>query len=221
MPTTDHVVAVLGAAGSVGSAVESGLRRAGHVTTGIDDRGLATGPQIEAAIRAAVPDGATAVVDTGFFDTSPVVAGLAGTAPETWRQQAEQPLRRALHVLQAAHRCLRPEGGTIVVLLPSVVMSGAAEVVGWVCAAEGYRSLAKAAARAWGNEGTTLKVMLVPAGIVTAAAIDRPGLQPPALGRAPDLSADIAPALSALLDPRLGGVTGLTLAVDGGVWMTS
>ena len=31
----------------------------------------------------------------------------------------------------------------------------------------------------------------------------------------------LAPILSALLDERLNAVTGLTLAADGGVWMTS
>jgi hypothetical protein len=151
---------------------------------------------------------------------------LALTDGETWLQQAEQPLRRALHVLQGAHLRLRDDGGRIVVLLPSLVMSGAAEVVAWASAAEGYRSLAKAAARAWGagdggGRRITIKSVLVPASLAADSAVDRPGLQPPALGRVPDLQADIAPVVAALLDERLDAVTGLTLAVDGGVWMTS
>ncbi|HEX3901119.1 MAG TPA: SDR family oxidoreductase, partial [Mycobacteriales bacterium] len=143
------------------------------------------------------------------------------TDADTWERQAEQPLRRALHVLQAAHLCLRGSGGRIVVLLPSFVMSGAADVVAWASAAEGYRSLTKAAARAWGDEGIAIKSVLIPASLTADSALDRPGLQPPALGRVPDLESDVAPAIAALLDERLDVVTGLTLAVDGGVWMTS
>ena len=139
------------------------------------------------------------------------VGDLVSLSSVDWMQSAEDPLRRALHVLQAAHRALRDGGGRILVLLPSLVMTGAASVAAHSAAAEGYRSLAKAAARAWGNEGIAVQCVLVPTGI------DRPGLQPPALNGTPEL----APILSALLDERLNAVTGLTLAADGGVWMTS
>jgi 3-oxoacyl-[acyl-carrier protein] reductase len=90
-------------------------------------------------------------------------------------------------------------------------MTGAAGVAAWAAAAEGYRSLTKAAARAWGADGVAVQCVLVPMGI------DRPGLQPPALSTAPVL----APILAALLDERLDALTGLTLSADGGVWMTS
>ena len=53
--------------------------------------------------------------------------------------------------------------------------------------------------------------------VLVPTGIDRPGLQPPALNGTPELT----PLLSALLDERLNAVTGLTLAADGGVWMTS
>jgi 3-oxoacyl-[acyl-carrier protein] reductase len=221
MPHTDRTLAVLGTEGTVGGAVASGLRLAGHQVVDVDDRGLDTGAAIAAAIHAAAPAGVTAVVDSGFLLAAPAIGELALTDAETWQRQAEQPLRRALHVLQAAHVCLADDGGRIVVLLPSLVMSGAAGVVAWAAAAEGYRSLAKAAARAWGSEGITIKSVLIPASLTADAAVDRPGLQPPALGRAPDLMSDIAPVVAALLDERLDAVTGLTLAVDGGVWMTS
>jgi hypothetical protein len=221
MQNVDRSTAVLGTEGAVGLAVASGLRDAGRAVVEIDDRGLDSGAAIAAAIHDAAPAGVLAVVDAGFLVEPPVIGELASTDAETWQRQAEQPLRRALHVLQGAHLCLRDDGGRIVVLLPSLVMSGGADVVAWASAAEGYRSLVKAAARAWGGDGIAIKSVLVPASVVADAAVDRPGLQPPALGRAPDLEADIAPAVAALLDERLDGVTGLTIAVDGGVWMTS
>lgn len=219
MPNTAQAVAVLGGEGAIGDAIASGLRIAGHEVVRVDE--CATGAAFAAAIRQAAPEGATAVVDAGFFLESPVLGELALTDTETWWRQAEQPLRRALHVLQGAHRCLQHGGGRIVVLLPSLVMSGAAEVVAWSAAAEGYRSLVKAAARAWGGEGIAIKSVLIPASLIAEPAVDRPGLQPPALGHQPDLGSDVAPVIAALLDERLDAVTGLTLAVDGGVWMTS
>jgi NAD(P)-dependent dehydrogenase (short-subunit alcohol dehydrogenase family) len=219
MPNTDRAVAVLGAKSAVGEAIASGLRLAGHQVVSIDD--YETGAKIAAAIQVAAPAGVAAVIDAGFFVESPAIGELALTDVETWQRQAEQPLRRALHVLQGAHLCLAGDGGRIVVLLPSLVMSGAAGVVAWASAAEGYRSLVKAAARAWGGEGITIKSVLIPASLTADSAVDRPGLQPPALGRIPDLQSDIGPAVAALLDERLDAVTGLTLAIDGGVWMTS
>jgi NAD(P)-dependent dehydrogenase (short-subunit alcohol dehydrogenase family) len=219
MSNTDRVVALLGTESTVGHAIASGLRHAGYEVIGIDD--YETAAAIATAIRAAAPTGLAAVVDAGFFLEPPNLGELALTDAETWQRQAEQPLRRALHVLQGAHQCLRESGGRIVVLLPSLVMSGAAEVVAWASAAEGYRSLVKAAARAWGGEGITIKSVLIPASLTAGSAVDRPGLQPPALGRVPDLQSDIGPAVAALLDERLDVVTGLTLAIDGGVWMTS
>jgi 3-oxoacyl-[acyl-carrier protein] reductase len=219
MPNTDRAVAVLGAESAVGGAIASCLRLAGYEVVSVDD--CETGTAIAAAIQAAAPGGVAAVIDAGFFLESPVLGELAFTDAATWQRQAEQPLRRALHVLQGAHLCLRDNGGRIVLLLPSLVMPGAADMVAWAAAAEGYRSLTKAAARAWGNEGITLKSVLIPASLTAQSAVDRPGLQPPALGRSADLTSDIASAIAALLDDRLDAVTGLTLAVDGGVWMTA
>jgi 3-oxoacyl-[acyl-carrier protein] reductase len=221
MPNNDRAVALLGAEGAVGEAIASGLRLAGHRVVEVDDHGLETGTAIAAAIHDAAPGGVTTVVDAGFFLEPPAIGELALADAETWQRQAEQPMRRALHVLQGAHLCLAGDGGRIVVLLPSLVMSGAADVVAWASAAEGYRSLVKAAARAWGDDRVTIKSVLIPASLTVEAAVDRPGLQPPALGHAPDLQSDIAPVVAALLDERLDAATGLTLAVDGGIWMTS
>jgi 3-oxoacyl-[acyl-carrier protein] reductase len=153
----------------------------------------------------------TAVIDAGALREPAVTADLVTLSADDWVATAEAPLRRALHVLQLVHRSLRGTGGRVVVLLPSLVMSGAAGVTGWAAAAEGYRALTKAAARAWGTDGISLQCVLVP------TRVDRPGLQAPALTHTPEL----APILAALLDERLDALTGLTLAADGGVWMTS
>jgi 3-oxoacyl-[acyl-carrier protein] reductase len=189
---------VLGAETAVGAAVVAGLRDHGFKVHPLDDADP-------------VPAGATVVIDAGPLREPGAPADLVTLSADDWVATAEAPLRRALHVLQRAHQALRPTGGRVVVLLPSLVMTGAAGVTGWAAAAEGYRALTKAAARAWGAEGISLQCVLVPTGI------DRPGLQAPALQRAPEL----APIIAALLDERLDALTGLTLAADGGVWMTS
>jgi 3-oxoacyl-[acyl-carrier protein] reductase len=189
---------VLGAETAIGATVRAGLAQSGFMVRPVSD-------------DEPLPPGTSAVVDAGPLREPPTVGDLVSLSSVDWMQSAEDPLRRALHVLQAAHRALRDGGGRILVLLPSLVMTGAASVAAHSAAAEGYRSLAKAAARAWGNEGIAVQCVLVPTGI------DRPGLQPPALNGTPEL----APILSALLDERLNAVTGLTLAADGGVWMTS
>jgi 3-oxoacyl-[acyl-carrier protein] reductase len=189
---------VLGAETAVGAAVVAGLTGSGFAVRTVSDDDP-------------IPGETGAVIDAGPLREPLTVGELVSLSQEEWAAVAEAPLRRALHVLQRAHQSLRGNGGRIVVLLPSLVMTGAAGVAAASAAAEGYRSLAKAAARAWGAERIAIQCVLVP------TDINRPGLQPPALQSAPDL----ASVLAALLDPRLDLVTGLTLAADGGIWMTS
>ena len=221
MPNLDCRVAVIGAAGPLGSAIVAAALDAGLTAYDVEDGDFASGAEVAESIRAVTHDGVDAVVDAGFLRQPPPVGDLASLDAAAWQHAAELPMRRALHVLQGAHLCLRESGGRIVVLLPSLVMSGAAGVVAWAAAAEAYRSLAKAAGRAWGSHGITLTCVLVPASLAADAIADRPGLQPPAMGRVPDLGTDVGPAVVALLDERFNAVTGLTIAVDGGVWMTS
>lgn len=198
-------VLLLAADGAVGAPLAAGLA----------ERGLVV---LSAATPDDAPAGVRAIVDAGPVALTPAAGDLSTIGPDGWQAAAEDPLRRALHVLQAAHRRLAG-GGRIVVLLPSLVATGAAGVVPWVAASEGYRSLAKAAARKWGPEGVTVNCLLVPADLVAGKSLDRPGLQPPALG-AGDIHTELAAVVAALVTGEMDGVTGQTIAVDGGVWMT-
>ena len=196
---------LLAADGAVGAPLAAGLTERGHQVL------PATTPdQAPASVRA--------IVDAGPVAVAPSVSELSAMDSHTWSAAAEDPLRRALQVLRAAHRRLAG-GGRIVILLPSLVTNGAAGFVPWVAACEGYRSLAKAAARAWGPEGVTVNCLLVPADVIAGKSLDRPGLQPPALG-ALDIHTELAAVVAALVTGELDGVTGQTIAVDGGVWMT-
>jgi 3-oxoacyl-[acyl-carrier protein] reductase len=202
-------VVVLGAERTVGASLVAGL-------TG---RGLDVLPLADPGDAGDVGVGVGAVVDAGPLAVAPPVGELGAIDASGWQSGAEEPLRRALQVLRAARRQL-PDGGRIAVLLPSLVATGAAGVVPWVAAAEGYRSLVKAAARTWGSAGVTVNCVLVPADLVTVTSLDRPGLQPPALGPAPATMSNVVDVVAALVGGGLDGVTGQTIAVDGGVWMT-
>jgi 3-oxoacyl-[acyl-carrier protein] reductase len=113
----------------------------------------------------------------------------------------------------------------MVVVLPSLSMSGAPGMVPWTTVSEGQRAFAKVAARAWGAEGITVNCVGIPAHLLAhpageATVLDRPGLPSPSLGRLPDVRSEVAGAVGGLLGSGLPFVTGATLAVDGGVWMT-
>ncbi len=155
-----------------------------------------------------------------------VAAGdFAGLAPAQWHRHVELPLERTLACFQGAHRRLRTRGGCLVVLVPTLSLVGSSGFAPWATVAEGQRALAKAAARAWGCEGITVGCVAVPAVLLGApgggdAGPDRPGQPAPALTPPPDLRATVAPVVMSLLSAGWTGVTGVTVAVDGGVWMT-
>jgi NAD(P)-dependent dehydrogenase (short-subunit alcohol dehydrogenase family) len=155
---------------------------------------------------------------------SAMTAGnLSGLDPTRWHQSVEVPLAQTLACFQGAYRRLRTGGGGLVVLVPTLALVGASGFVPWATVSEGQRSLAKAAARAWGHEGISVNCVAVPGSLLLSPGgdpPDRPGQPPPSLGRLPGLRLDVAPVVSALVSGGWAAVTGATVAVDGGVWMT-
>jgi NAD(P)-dependent dehydrogenase (short-subunit alcohol dehydrogenase family) len=165
-----------------------------------------------------------AVVDIANPGPAASPTPVSGVDEGGWDERVTQPLAYALHRLQGAYRTLRTSGGRIVVVLPTLSMSGAAGLVPWTTVSEGQRALAKVAARAWGGENITVNCLGVPADLLTATGpatgLDRPGLPDASLGRLPDARSDVARAVAGLLGDGMPFVTGATVAVDGGVWMT-
>jgi 3-oxoacyl-[acyl-carrier protein] reductase len=150
---------------------------------------------------------------------------LAALDPAQWHQRVEVPLERTLACFQGAYRRLRTRGGCLVVLVPTLALVGSSGFTPWATVAEGQRALAKAAARAWGRERITVGCVAVPAALLGApihgdAGPDRPGQPSPALTSSPDLRGTVAPVVASLVSDGWTGVTGVTVAVDGGVWMT-
>jgi NAD(P)-dependent dehydrogenase (short-subunit alcohol dehydrogenase family) len=186
-----------------------------------------SGASVQAAIaQAAARIGPVrAVVDITAPGTAATPSALSAVEESAWNDRVTVPFREALHRLQGSYRSLRTLGGRMVVVLPTLSLSGAAGMVPWTTMTEGYRAFTKVAARAWGEEGITVNCVAVPAGMlagqpVAADSLDRPGLPPVSLGRLPDPRVDVAGAVAGLLGSDMSFVTGATLAVDGGVWMT-
>lgn len=144
---------------------------------------------------------------------------LAATTLEDWSARVESPLREMVAFHHAAQRFLAPRGGRIVVVIPTVGLSGGPGFVPLATTAEADRSLVKAQARASGALGITINCVAVASALLTGADRDpdraglpKPALSPPDLGR-------VADVIVGLLSPELGEVTGQTIAVDGGRWM--
>jgi NAD(P)-dependent dehydrogenase (short-subunit alcohol dehydrogenase family) len=185
------------------------------------------------------PIGAVVLASVGAATTQR--GDLAGIGPDQWRDRVELPLRRTVACFQGAHRRLRLRGGSLVLIVPTLSLVGSSGFVPWATVAEGQRSLAKAAARAWGGEGITVNCLAVPCTLLTTSSTarspvgdeapvgaeerrsfgpDRPGQPAAALGALPDLRGAVAPVLASLVGGGWSGVTGATIAVDGGIWMT-
>jgi 3-oxoacyl-[acyl-carrier protein] reductase len=229
--------AIIGGAGGFGLELLSGLADRNVAVVGVAAPGQdASGTAIACAwssvddVESALSEaaralgGLDAVVDASVPTSAATVGPLIELEETGWATAAEEPLGTCVHVMQASHRMLRARGGRVVVVLPSLAMTGAAGVVPWVTAAEGYRSLVKIAARQWGALGITAIAVAVPAGLLTGAAdplsLDRPGVPGPALGDVPRARVEVATTVAGLLHPDMAHVTGATIAVDGGGWMT-
>lgn len=137
-----------------------------------------------------------------------------------WDAVWEGTMGAALAVLQASFTQLRAGGGRVVLVTPTVAMSGAAQLVPYAAAMEGQRLLAKSAARQWGPDGITVNCLApapeqVPIGVTSSEV----SLAPPALGGPGDAETDLGPVVAFLASDDAHFLTGETLCADGGVWM--
>ncbi|MDR2188121.1 MAG: SDR family oxidoreductase [Azonexus sp.] len=138
---------------------------------------------------------------------------------------ADTALRATLYALQAAHGQMAGRGGAIVVLGPAMSLVGASNLVPLVTATEGQRALVKSGARQWGRCGITVNWL---AAVSELFAAELAGMDPGgpelgeacALGRRPQWAMDIAPVLAFLGSDAGRSITGASINMDGGEWMT-
>jgi 3-oxoacyl-[acyl-carrier protein] reductase len=147
---------------------------------------------------------------------------LESIDPSQWQSLAEQPLREFIEFMQFAHRALRDRGGKLIVVVPTIAMTGAAGLAPWAAVADAQRALVKSAARVWGGAGITVNCVAVPAALLADGSggddLSRPDLQQSALPD-PDLRRSVAGAIAVLVSSDAAAMTGATVSVDGGRWM--
>jgi 3-oxoacyl-[acyl-carrier protein] reductase len=178
--------------------IATGLRDAGHdVVTAFPD-------VFDALVH--VPDLA-AVVPTPLLDLDEAA----------WEARGEELLHAALSDCQRAHARMRAHGGRIVLVTPTVALTGADGLVPFAMAAEGIRTLAKAAARQWGSLNITANCV-APSLDVFGIRHDADGSVAPALTRVPTQD-DLVTVIATLLGETGALLTGTTITVDGGVVM--
>lgn len=218
---TGRTVIVTGSELPLVDGIVAGLEAAGVVVAVVDGAALASRRSAEAAFAEVASTGSVAgvvhaAVDPVAFERVP----MRDVDDARWDAVWEQSLRRALFVLQAGYGVLRGRGGAFVLVTPVIGMAGAAELAPYAAAVEGVRVLAKSAARQWGPDGIRVNCVSpgpehLPIGMVGGEL----ALTPPALGGPGDPARDLAPAIAWLLGDGAHFCTGLTLSLDGGVWM--
>jgi NAD(P)-dependent dehydrogenase (short-subunit alcohol dehydrogenase family) len=223
------VLAEGGGGNATGRALEAGLRSLGvdAVVGPLPTSGEEVAAVLVDLESAVAPLEAVVLASAGVSTTHH--GELAGLDATQWRQRVELPLQRTVACFQGVHRRLAAGGGSLVVLVPTLALVGASGYGPWATVAEAQRSLAKSAARAWGGEAITVNCVAVPAALLRSSTTamesededpDRPGQPPPALDESPELEGRVAALVASLVAGPWRGVTGATIAVDAGVWMT-
>ncbi len=220
------VVAVVGADSGAGAELAAGLGDLGASVATLDSAVLARGDGFRTALGDAVRRvGTLDGVVIASVGPGPTLSGaVAELDAEAWDARVEVPLQRTLVGFQGAFGSLRTGGGTLVLVVPTISLVGAAGFGPWAAVTEGQRALAKSAGRAWGPSAVTVHCVAVPAALLAeehgpGTRFDRPGQPPPALGP-PDMRESVAPVVHSLMSRAWRSVTGATVAVDGGTWMT-
>ena len=137
-----------------------------------------------------------------------------------WHLLAEQPMRHALSALQRSYASMRQDGGRIVLVLPSVGMTGGPHIVAWATALEGIRAMAKSAARQWAHSGVIVNLIATPLHLVAPRLSASEGhVTAAALPDDEKVVESIVETTQFLLKHEVAGVIGETIIVDGGAMM--
>jgi 3-oxoacyl-[acyl-carrier protein] reductase len=143
---------------------------------------------------------------------------------DEWADGCERSLAAAWWLARAGAEPLRVSAGSLVFVVPTLGMAGAADFTMLAAVAEGVRVLAKACGRQWGGDGVTVNtVAAAPHHWVdadTADALTRGiSLSTPAFGSAGSIVDDVTPLVALLADPDAHFLTAATLVADGGTWV--
>jgi 3-oxoacyl-[acyl-carrier protein] reductase len=168
-----------------------------------------------------------AIVHNATSNRSSEPHRLEDVTPELWEQHASVSLRGAYHCAVAGLAALQASRGTLVVMTSPAGIEGSATLPLYATMKGALRGFAKSLAREWAPHGVTVNVVsplaLSPA-MVNAIAEDpdmeaRLNRRVP-LGRVGDPESDVGRGVAFLLSTDAGYVTGQTLGVDGGHFMS-
>jgi 3-oxoacyl-[acyl-carrier protein] reductase len=199
-----RVVLVTGIDQPLGSGIAAALDKQG---ARIVD---APGPDINAVVHAHIEP--AAIEPRSFMNGD----------DDLWSRVWEGTMRGALSLCQTVHPHLTSNGGgRVVFVMPTIGMSGAANLAPLATTAEGLRVFAKSAARQWGPDGITVNCVAVAPELagVDPSLVGDAALSAPALGGAGDAARDIGPLVAFLCSDASHFLTGATLSADGGGWM--
>ena len=186
------------------SAVQTGLHDAAE--------GLGGGPGVDQLIHAWYPPALLA--GAKFVDLDEA----------SWAGACERSLQVGWWTARHALDLLRPSQGSMVFVVPTLGMSGAAGYAMLATVAEALRGLAKGCGRQWGAHGVTVNTIAIAphllvgddAGGELSRAVS---LSNPALGGPGDPAQDLAPLIHLLAGKDAHFLTASTLVADGGLWM--
>ena len=160
------------------------------------------------------PPGSDGVVVVGAV---PAQTSLSDVDSATWTRLVHDPLWRTVSTFQRAHAALRERGGRIVLIVPTVGVAGAANLVPYTTALEGMRAMAKSAARQWSAQGVLVNTVAVPLRLLAPSMTNADShLTAPAVDNADGLIESVVETTRFLLRLDVDHLVGQTIAVDGG-----
>ena len=227
----------------IGSPIAAGLAARGARVAWLSDGADAPATDLDAAVaRIQAEFGSRADLERAFAAASrhvgpptqvvvsaiPRAALLAqdiGTLDDAqWHAACGAAMKSVLYALQASFTHMVPQGGSVVVVGPSLSLAGASQLVALSTAIEGQRGLVKSTARQWGQRGITVNwIAAAPRSLSSKFGTLPLPLKPDAvmvaLGSPLDLATEIAPVIEFLGSAAGRVMTGATLMLDGGEWM--
>jgi 3-oxoacyl-[acyl-carrier protein] reductase len=185
--------------------------------------------QVEAAVQLAVERGGglDVMVHNATSGRSSEPARLEDVDADLWKEHASVSLTGAYHCARAALPALRERRGCFLAMTSASGMEGSATFPAYATVKAALRGFAKSLAREWAELGVTVNVVspLARTPAMDNAIREDPGLEARLerrvpLGRLGDPEADIGPAVVFLAGAGGSYITGQTLVVDGGRFMS-
>jgi NAD(P)-dependent dehydrogenase (short-subunit alcohol dehydrogenase family) len=228
------------ACGSAGAHVAVASRRDNGVDV-VDEivgrGGLATWSQCDVTDRESVATtvahavertGALhAVVHNATSNRSSEPHRLEDVSAELWEEHASVSLRGAYHCAVAALPALRQSRGTLVVMTSPAGIEGSGTLPLYAMMKGALRGFAKSLAREWAPDGVTVNVVspLAYSPAMVNAIAEDPAMEERLARRVPsgrvgDPETDVGRGVAVLLSSDAAFVTGQTLGIDGGHFMS-